>query len=139
MYNTNSTSLAVKWSHIQKQYFQGRPVGYKIVFYPVDRGSHDFNSVNVKHSTNTTVLTGLAVGTMYAIQVSAVSSGGVGSAKKILAETSRKKFVLDLVTGLPALTSGNPYNNLSTYSGYRKNKEYKHMKIDDYFLDRQEI
>ena len=87
LYNTSSTSLTLKWSHIQKHFFQGRPVGYKIVFYPVDLGSRDFNSVSVNYSTNTTTLTGLAVGTMYIVQVSAVSSGGVGPAKKTIAET----------------------------------------------------
>ena len=94
VYNTSFTSLAVKWSHINKQYFQGRPVAYKIVFYPVDLGSRDVNSVSVKYSTNTTTLTGLAVGTMYTVQVSAVSSGGVGPAKKTLAETGRRTFIL---------------------------------------------
>ena len=76
------------------QYFQGRPVGYKISFYPVGLGSRDFNSVSVKYSTNTTTLTGLAIDTMYTVQVSAVSSGGVGPAKKTIAETGRRTFIL---------------------------------------------
>ena len=82
----------MKWSHIPKKYFQGRPVGYKIVFYPVDLGSHDFNSTTVNYSTNATTLSGLAVDTMYTIQVSAVSSGGVGPTKRILAETGSIYF-----------------------------------------------
>ena len=98
----------MKWSHLHKQYFQGIPVGYKIDFYPVDLGSRDSNSVSVKYSTNTTTLTGLTVDTMYIVQVSAVSSGGVGPSKKTLAETGTRTFIPLLVTGSPALTSGNP-------------------------------
>lgn len=98
VYNTSSTSLAVTWSHIPKQYFRGTPVGYIIGFYPVDLGSSNSNSVSVKYSTNTTTLTGLAVDTMYTVQVSAVSSGGVGPAKKTLAETGRRAFIRWLIS-----------------------------------------
>ena len=88
----------MKWSHIHKHYFQGRPVGYKIIFFPVDLGNRNVCSVSVDYSTNATTLTGLAVDTMYTVQVSAVSSGGVGPAKKTLAETGRKIFILLLVS-----------------------------------------
>ena len=98
VYNTRSTGLAVKWSHVPKQYFQGRPIGYKIVFYPVDLGSRDFNSVSVKYSTNATTLTDLAVDTIYTVQVSAVSSGGEGPAKRTIAETGRRTYILLLVS-----------------------------------------
>ena len=98
VYNTSSTSLAVKWSHVHKQYFRGRPVGYKVVFYPVVLGNRYFKSVSVKYSTDTTTLTGLSVHTMYIVEVSAVSSGGVGPVKKTLAETGRSTFILLLIS-----------------------------------------
>ena len=109
VYNISFISLAVKWSHVPKQYFQGRPVGYKIAFYPVNLGGPDYNRVSVKYSTNTTTLTGLVVDTMYTVEVSAVSSGGVGPARKAFAETGRRAFIRLLVSDcLPVLTSGNP-------------------------------
>ena len=89
----------MKWNQIHNRYFQGRPIGYKIVFYPVDLKGRDYiDSVSVNYLTNATTLSGLAVDTMYTVQVSAVSSGGVGPAKETLAETGRKIFILLLVS-----------------------------------------
>ena len=59
------------------QYFNGKPIGYKISYYPVGlKWKSRFASVD--YSTNSTELTNLAVSTKYFIIVSAVSSGGVG-------------------------------------------------------------
>ena len=69
-----------------KQYYQGKPIGYNIIYYSVDFES-DFKLVNVNYTTNTTTLTELDVYTKYAIYVSAVSSGGVGPAKSTSAST----------------------------------------------------
>lgn len=85
-YNTSSTSLVVKWSHVQRQYFQGKPIGYMIIYYPVGLQS-DLNFVSVKDTTNTATLTELNVYTEYAIKVSAVSLGGIGPGKWTFAST----------------------------------------------------
>ena len=69
-----------------KQYFQGKPIGYHISYYPVDLES-DFKFVSVNYTTNTTTLSDLAVFTMYIVNVSAVSSGGVGPANMTMART----------------------------------------------------
>ena len=69
-----------------KQYLQGKPIGYNIVYYPVDL-ERNSQFLNVSYTTNTTNLTELDVYTMYAINVSAVSSGGVGPAKSTFAST----------------------------------------------------
>ena len=69
-----------------KPYFQGKPLGYNVVYYPVDLKS-DFKFVSVNYTTNTTTLTDLAVYTIYVVNVSAVSSGGVGPAKMAMTRT----------------------------------------------------
>ena len=69
-----------------KQYFQGKPIGYNIIYYPLGL-EKNFNFLQVNYTTNTTALTELDVYTMYAINVSAVSSGGVGPAKATFALT----------------------------------------------------
>ena len=66
--------------------FQGKPIGYKITYYPV-YSANDVISLNVNYTTNTTTLTNLTVYTMYAINVSAVSSGGIGPANTAKART----------------------------------------------------
>ena len=71
---------------MKKQYFYGQPIGYKIVYYPLDLESDVF-SVTVNYTTNITTLADLAVYTMYFINVSAISSGGVGPAKTTKART----------------------------------------------------
>ena len=91
-YNTSSTSLVVKWSHVQRPFFQGKPIGYRIIYYPVDL-ERDFNFVSVKYTTNTTTLNELDVYTMYAIKVSAVSSGGKGPEKSTFASTGANRLI----------------------------------------------
>ena len=82
---TSSTKLTVKWSHVPEEHFQGQPIGYKITYYPVDLES-DINFVNVNYRTKAK-LTDLAVDTIYVINVSAVSSGGIGPGKATKART----------------------------------------------------
>lgn len=111
-YNVSSTSLVVKWSHLRKKYFCGKPIGYKIVYHPVDLES-DFNFVSVNYTTNKTTLTGLSVYTMYAINVSAVSSGGVGPAKTTFATTGRNTVIfLSLTGGAYNLSKGTGWEEL---------------------------
>ena len=76
-----------------RQYLQGKPIGYNIVYYPVNLESN-FHVLNVSYTTNTTNLTELDVYTLYAINVSAVSSGGVGPAKSSLALTGSNTMLL---------------------------------------------
>ena len=71
---------------MKKKYFQGKPIGYKVVYNPVNTESN-FSFVSVNYTINAISLTDLAVYTMFAIQVSAVSSGGVGPVRKTLAGT----------------------------------------------------
>ena len=101
-HNTSSTSLVVTWSHVPKQYLQGKPVGYNIIYYPLYLKS-DFKFVSVNYTTNTTNLTDLAVYTTYVVNVSAVSSGGAGPAKMVLKRTDAEgKKVLKIVFNLLA-------------------------------------
>ena len=69
-----------------KKYFQGKPIGYDISHHPVDFKT-DLKFVSVTYTTNNTTLTELDVYTNYAINVSAVSSGGRGPAKSTFAST----------------------------------------------------
>ena len=84
-YKSSSTSMMVTWSHVSKQYFNGKPIGYKISYYAVGlERKLTFMTVNY---TNNTELTNLTAFTLYVINVSAVSSGGVGPGKTIKART----------------------------------------------------
>lgn len=86
MYSKSSTSLIVKWSQLPGEYFQGQPIGYNITYHAVDsKGNVTF--VTVHHTVNSTTLSNLTVFTMYVINVSAVSSGGVGPADTAMART----------------------------------------------------
>ena len=85
-YNLSSTSLAVKWRHLPKNYFQGEPISYKITYNPI-ASENDIHVFSVNYTSNTTTLTNLAVYTLYVINVSAVSSGGVGPANTVKART----------------------------------------------------
>ena len=76
----------MKWSYLPEEYFQGQPIGYKVIYHPAYTQS-DINFVNVNNKLNTTTLTDLAEYTMYVIYVSAVSSGGVGSGQMTVART----------------------------------------------------
>jgi len=83
----------VEWSPVPKRYFQGKPIGYDIIYYPAD-SEGDSKFVSVNYTTNITNLTDLAVYTMYIITVSAVSSGGVGRAKMTMARTDTEGMVV---------------------------------------------
>lgn len=85
-YNSSSTSFVVRWSHLPEKHFQGKPIGYRIRCYSND-SENDKKVVRLNYTTNTTTLTNLAIYTMYFIEVSAVSSGGIGLAKKVKART----------------------------------------------------
>ena len=76
----------VKWSRVPKQYYQGKLIGYNIIYCVVDMKC-DYNFVSVNYTTNTTNLKDLGVYTMYVVNVSAVSSGGVGPAKMVVTRT----------------------------------------------------
>ena len=96
-YNSSSTSLVVKWSHLPEEHFQGEPIGYSITYYPDDlRRDSNFVTVSYKRTINTTTLTDLAVYTMYIINVSAVSSGGIGPANTAKARTDAEGIALAL-------------------------------------------
>jgi len=85
-HNSSSTNLIVTWSHLPKQYFRGEPLGYKVTYYPLGLETC-ISFVTVNH-TNTTELINLAAFTMYVINVSAVSSGGVGPGNTTKARTN---------------------------------------------------
>ena len=71
-HNASAASLIVTWSH-------------KVTYHPVDLESvMSFVTVNL---TNTTELTNLLAYTMYVINISAVSSGGVGPWRSTKART----------------------------------------------------
>ena len=85
-HSSGSTSLIVKWSPVAEGDFQGKPIGYEIKFRPLKLELKP-NYVSVNYTTNTTVLTNLTAYTTYAINVSAVSSGGIGPANTVEART----------------------------------------------------
>ena len=80
-----SKQFFVTWSHLPTQYLNGEPVGYKVTYYP-DGLESVINLVAV-NLTNKTELTNLSAFTMYVINISAVSSGGVGPWNTIKART----------------------------------------------------
>lgn len=83
---TSPTSLMVKWRHLAEEQFHGKQIGYNISYRSVKLGS-DKNFVTVNYTKNTTILINLTVYTMYVINVSAISSGGIGPAKTVKAQT----------------------------------------------------
>lgn len=84
--NSSATSLRVKWSHVSKKDFNGKPVGYEITYYPVGlKGNISY--MTVSYTTNYTELTNLTAFTTYIVNVSAVSSGGVGPGNWTTAQT----------------------------------------------------
>lgn len=85
-HSSNSTTLIVKWNHLSEEDFQGQPFGYNITFYSVDSQSK-VNFFTVNYTKNVTTMTKLTVYTTYVINVSAVSSGGVGPANTARAQT----------------------------------------------------
>ena len=84
-HNSSSTSLIVTWSHLPKQYFNGEPLGYKVTYHQVGL-ERNIRFVTVTY-TNITEPTNLSAFTIYVINVSAVSSGGVGPWNTVKART----------------------------------------------------
>ena len=76
----------MEWSRVDEEHFRGQPIGYKITYFP-DSLNSDINFVNVNVASNNTTLTNLTAYTMYVINVSAVSSGGIGPANRAIART----------------------------------------------------
>ena len=87
--STSSTSLIVKWSHLLSKEFQGIPIGYEINYHSVS-SELDINYVRVNYTSNTTTLTNLTVYNTYVINVSAVSSGGIGPANTARVQTDAR-------------------------------------------------
>ena len=85
-HNCDSGGLVVNWRHLPEKYFRGQPLGFSIFYYPTDAES-DFDNMSVNYSTNAITLTNLKVYTIYLINVSAVSSGGIGPANTANART----------------------------------------------------
>ena len=83
---SSSISLVIKWSHLLEEHFQGQPIGYYVAYFPANfKGGIDF--VNVNLESNNTTLLNLTAHTMYVINVSAVSTEGVGLANTAKART----------------------------------------------------
>ena len=88
-YNFSSTSLVVKWSHLQKKDFLGKPIGYRITYNSAET-ENDTKVMSINYTSNITTLTNLTVYTMYVINVAAVSSGGIGPANTAKARTDAR-------------------------------------------------
>ena len=100
-YTFSSTSLVVQWSLLLEEDFQGQPIGYRI-FYS-EEAEDDKKAVYLNYTTNIATLTNLTVYTMYVINVSAVSSGGLGPGKTAKARTGAEgKKLLQLAFGAAA-------------------------------------
>ena len=90
-YNTSSTSLVVKWSHVPRQYFGEKPIGYNIHYSAFVETDYKHKRVNYK--TNTTTLTKLHVYAKYIIVVAAVSSDGEGPVEVVYALTGENRLL----------------------------------------------
>ena len=98
-YTFSSTSLVVRWSLLLEEDFQGKLIGYRI--YYSEEAEDDAKVVYLNCTTNTATLTNLTVYTMYVINVSAVSSGGIGPGKTAKARTGAEgKKLLELALGV---------------------------------------
>lgn len=95
-HNSSSTNLVVSWSHLPEKQFKGKPIGYQITFHPFEL-EIDVNYVSVNFATNSTTLTNLAAYTVYVINVSAVSSGGIGPANTVKARTDSEGTVESII------------------------------------------
>ena len=69
-----------------KKYFQGKPIGYNIRCYPVDLKRNAISFI-ISYTENIAALKNLTIYTMYVINVSAVSSGGVGPGNMTITRT----------------------------------------------------
>ena len=84
---SSSTSLVIKWSHLLEEHFQGQPIGYYVTYFPANFKVILTDFVNVNLESNNTTLLNLTAHTMYVINVSAVSTEGVGLANTAKART----------------------------------------------------
>ena len=98
---------------MSKQYFKGKPIGYKISHYPAGF-EENFSFVTVNYTTNSTELTNLTVFTEYVINVSAVSSGGVGPGISTTARTD--------ANGRSNMRTGNYHGPKGPFCGHYHNK-----------------
>ena len=127
-YNLSSTSLAVKWRHLPEKYFQGEPLSYKITYIPIAL-ENNINVFTVNYTSNTTTLTNLAVYTLYVINVSAVSSGGIGPANTVKARTGAEgKMVLN--KNFPKREQRETMQNLTLglYPRHTADNNYEHNR-----------
>ena len=83
----------MEWSQLPEIYFQGRPIGYDITYYPV-YSEREINRLNTHFGMNTITLTNLSVYTLYVINVSAMSSGGIGPANTAVGRTDAEGISL---------------------------------------------
>ena len=90
-YSISSTSLVVKWSHVPRKNFVGKPIGYRIYYNSYMDDNFQFVSVN--YTINAITLTNLDFYTEYFIAVAAVSSGGVGPAETTTVTTGESKLL----------------------------------------------
>ena len=80
---------------MSKDYFNGKRIGYQITYYPVD-WENKLSFFVVNYTKNFAELINLTAFTTYVINVSAVSSGGVGPGKSSVVQTEdagKKKMV----------------------------------------------
>ena len=81
--------LIVKWSHVAEGDFQGEVIAatrLNIIHLKKLKTSY----VSVSYTNNTTVLANLTVYTVYVVNVSALSSGGIGPASTVKARTDAR-------------------------------------------------
>ena len=74
-----------------KQYFRGKPIGYKIMYSSSVEDSLNF--VYVNYTTNTINLTELYVFSSYVVVVSTVGSGGEGLGKGTFTSTGENRLL----------------------------------------------
>lgn len=110
-HNSGATGLFVKWIPLPVEHFRGQPIGYKMIYYPVDL-ERDVKFASVIYTMNTTTLTNLTVYTMYVINISAVSSGGIGPADSAKARTGAEG--MDVLKILKLQKTQNNYSNENT-------------------------
>ena len=107
---SNSTSLVVKWSHLPKEHFPGQPVGYYISYYPA-YFENDVKFVHVNFALNYTILSNLTAYTLYIINVSVESLGGIGPANTARIRTQPEGNILSRNIKIFSSTSSGTSNN----------------------------
>ena len=71
---------------MSKPYFNGNPIGYQISYYPTGLKNR-LRFLKVTYTKNHTILPKLTAFTEYSVNVSAVSSGGMGPEVSTTART----------------------------------------------------